>query len=127
LALKGIAVIRCNKKILRICPFGRVVKNSDWVLQRREVEAVKAERSRLLEQLAQVKTDPGKAGGDLQEADILNLRHEVEVKKAKLNELHEVPPPPSPPILYHIHSKRSSIQYRAFKLLCSGSSYHSHL
>ena len=58
------------------------------------MEAVKAERSRLLEQLTQIKTDPGKAGGDLQEEDILSLRHEVEVKKAKLNELHEVTPGP---------------------------------
>jgi len=58
------------------------------------MEAVKEERTRLLEQLAQVKNDPGKAGGELQEADILKLRHEVEIKKAKLNELHEVHPPP---------------------------------
>lgn len=51
---------------------------------------MKAERARLLEQLTLVKTDPGKAGADLQQDDILKLRREVEIKKAKLNELHEV-------------------------------------
>lgn len=59
-------------------------------LQKQEMSAVKAERARLIEQLTLVKTDPGKAGGDLQQEDIMNLRREVEVKKAKLNELHEV-------------------------------------
>lgn len=54
------------------------------------MEAVKLERLRLLEQLRMVKTDPGKAGGDLQEDDILYMRGEIEIKKAKLNELHEV-------------------------------------
>ena len=54
------------------------------------MEAVKLERVRLLDQLRMVKTDPGKAGGDLQEDDILYMRGEVEIKKAKLNELHEV-------------------------------------
>ena len=52
--------------------------------------AVKAERARLLEQLTLVKTDPGKAGGDLQQDDIMNLRREIEIKKAKLNDLQEV-------------------------------------
>lgn len=52
--------------------------------------AVKHERARLLEQLTLIKTDPGKAGGELQEDDILNLRREVGIKKAKLNDLHEV-------------------------------------
>ena len=52
--------------------------------------AVKHERARLLEQLTLIKTDPGKAGGELQEDDILNLRWEVGIKKAKLNDLHEV-------------------------------------
>ena len=47
-----------------------------------------------MEQLRMVKTDPGKAGGDLQEDDILYMRGEVDIKKAKLNELHEVPFPP---------------------------------
>ena len=54
------------------------------------MEAVKRERAHLLAQLTQVKTDPGKAGGDLQNDDIQRLRHELEIKKAKLNELHEV-------------------------------------
>ena len=60
------------------------------VAQRRDVEAVKAERAHLLEQLAQVKLDPGKAGDDLQQEDIQFLRRELDIKKAKLNELHEV-------------------------------------
>ncbi len=51
---------------------------------------VKLARARLLEQLTLIKTDPGKAGGELQQDDILNLRREVGIKKAKLNELHEV-------------------------------------
>lgn len=54
------------------------------------MEAVKAERARILQQLALIKSDSGKAGGDLQQEDILQLRREVELKKAKLNELHEV-------------------------------------
>lgn len=54
--------------------------------------SVKNERARLLEQLTMIKTDPGKAGADLQQDDILNLRREVEIKKAKLDELHEVHP-----------------------------------
>lgn len=58
-------------------------------MQRRELEAVKRERAHLVEQLAQVKTDQGKAGGDLQEEDIQILRREIELKKAKLNELYE--------------------------------------
>lgn len=62
-------------------------------MQRQEMAAVKAERARLLEQLTLVKTDPGKAGGELQQADIGNLRREVEAKKAKLNEIHEVSKP----------------------------------
>lgn len=37
-----------------------------------------------------IKTDPGKAGGDLQEDDIMYMRGEIEIKKTKLNELHEV-------------------------------------
>ena len=60
------------------------------VAQRRDMEAVKAERAHLLEQLAQVKLDPGKAGDDLQQEDIQFLRRELDIKKAKLNELHEV-------------------------------------
>ena len=58
--------------------------------QRRDMEAVKAERAYLLEQLAQVKLDPGKAGDDLQQEDIQFLHRELDIKKAKLNELHEV-------------------------------------
>ena len=54
------------------------------------MEAVKLERAKLMDQLRMVKTDPGKAGGELQEDDIQYLRGEVEIKKAKLNELHEV-------------------------------------
>lgn len=50
---------------------------------------MKQERAHLLEQLTLVKTDAGKAGGDLQQEDIAHLRQEIEIKKAKLNELHE--------------------------------------
>ena len=77
-------------KCLLLSPYFKSVSNNVTHLQRRDMEAVKLERAKLMDQLRMVKTDPGKAGGELQEDDIQYLRGEVEIKKAKLNELHEV-------------------------------------
>lgn len=60
-----------------------------WVhsLQRAELERVKAERAALLDSLAKLRNDVGKSGGELQQEDIRLLRHELEAKQEKLNEL----------------------------------------
>ncbi|KAF8062960.1 hypothetical protein HT031_003799 [Scenedesmus sp. PABB004] len=52
-----------------------------------ELESVKRERQQLLESIAQVKAEAGTAGGEAQQADIRQLLKELELKKAKLNEL----------------------------------------
>lgn len=54
-----------------------------------EMETVKRERHMLLEHLAEVKAQIGTAGGEAQQADIRQLMKELELKKAKLNELRE--------------------------------------
>jgi hypothetical protein len=52
-----------------------------------ELDSVKRERERLLEAIAHVKGSAGTAGGEAQQADIQQLLRELEMKKAKLNEL----------------------------------------
>ncbi len=60
------------------------------VVQRIELEAVKRERSHLMASLAEIKTQSGKAGGELQQEDLRRLRKEVELKMEKLNEIRKV-------------------------------------
>lgn len=43
--------------------------------------------------LAEIKTQSGKAGGELQQEDVRRLRKEVEVKMEKLNEIRKVSRP----------------------------------
>ena len=59
-------------------------------VQRMELEAVKRERSHLMASLAEIKTQSGKAGGELQQEDVRRLRKEVELKMEKLNEIRKV-------------------------------------
>lgn len=59
-------------------------------LQRIELEVVKRERSHLMASLAEIKTQSGKAGGELQQEDVRRLRKEVELKMEKLNEIRKV-------------------------------------
>ena len=40
--------------------------------------------------LAEIKTQSGKAGGELQQEDVRRLRKEVELKMEKLNEIRKV-------------------------------------
>lgn len=40
--------------------------------------------------LAEIKTQSGKAGGELQQEDVKRLRKEVELKMEKLNEIRKV-------------------------------------
>lgn len=62
-------------------------------LQRLELESAKRERRALMDSLAALKGDQGKAGSDLQEADISRLRRELEVKQEKINELRQARSP----------------------------------
>lgn len=59
-------------------------------VQRMELEAVKQERAHLMASLAEIKTQSGKAGGELQQEDVRRLRKEVEIKMEKLNEIRKV-------------------------------------
>eukprot|EP00775_Hariotina_reticulata_P005882 gene5882-6123_t len=52
-----------------------------------ELESVKRERQQLLDSINQLKAESGTAGGEAQQADIRQLLKELELKKAKLNEL----------------------------------------
>jgi chromosome segregation ATPase len=54
---------------------------------RMELEKVKQERAVLIQSIAVVKSQSGTAGGEAQQNDIKSLRREIELKKAKLNEL----------------------------------------
>lgn len=45
-----------------------------------------------MDSLAALKGDQGKAGSELQIADITRLRRELEVKQEKINELRQVSP-----------------------------------
>ncbi|EFJ49199.1 hypothetical protein VOLCADRAFT_104414 [Volvox carteri f. nagariensis] len=54
-----------------------------------ELEKIKNERQVLLDSIKLVKAQAGTAGGEAQQNDIKTLRRELELKKAKLNELHE--------------------------------------
>lgn len=54
-----------------------------------ELEKVKNERTQLLTSIATLKGEAGTAGGEAQQNDIRTLQREVELKKAKLNELKE--------------------------------------
>lgn len=58
-------------------------------LLRLELEKVKNERTVLLHSISVVKAQAGTAGGEAQQNDIRQLRRELELKKAKLNELRE--------------------------------------
>lgn len=54
-----------------------------------ELEKVKNERQALTQSIATLKQEAGTAGGEAQQNDIRTLQREVELKKAKLNELKE--------------------------------------
>jgi len=58
-------------------------------LLRLELEKVKHERMMLMQSIASAKAQSGTAGGEAQQNDIKQLRKELELKKAKLNELSE--------------------------------------
>ena len=62
-------------------------------LQRMELESAKRDRRALMDSLAALKGDQGKAGSELQEADISRLRRELEIKQEKLNDLRQARPP----------------------------------
>ena len=64
------------------------------ISQRQEIEAVKRERENLMGSLGALRTDTGKAGGELQQDDIAHLRRDQELKLKKLNELRQVGPWP---------------------------------
>ena len=48
---------------------------------------MKLERESLMATLGALRTDTGKAGGELQQDDIAHLRRDMELKLKKLNEL----------------------------------------
>ncbi|KAK9916032.1 hypothetical protein WJX75_007588 [Coccomyxa subellipsoidea] len=56
---------------------------------RTELESAKRERRALMDSLAALKGDQGKAGSELQMADITRLRRELEVKQEKINEIRQ--------------------------------------
>ncbi|KAG2493525.1 hypothetical protein HYH03_008339 [Edaphochlamys debaryana] len=58
-------------------------------LLRLELEKIKNERQVLLDSIKLVKAQAGTAGGEAQQNDIRSLRRELELKKAKLNEIRE--------------------------------------
>ena len=58
-------------------------------LQKLELESVKRERRALMDSLASLKADQGKAGSERQMADIIRLRRELESKQEKINELRQ--------------------------------------
>ncbi len=51
---------------------------------------MKRERRALMDSLAALKADQGKAGSERQMSDIARLRRELESKQEKMNELHQV-------------------------------------
>ena len=57
--------------------------------QKLELESVKRERRALMDSLAALKADQGSAGNERQMADIARLRHELESKQEKVNELKQ--------------------------------------
>ena len=59
-------------------------------MQKLELESVKRERRALMDSLAALKADQGKAGSERQMSDIARLRRELESKQEKMNELHQV-------------------------------------
>ena len=58
--------------------------------QRLELELVKRERSSLMDALAALKADEGRGGSCMQAQDLRRLRHELQLKQDRLNELHSV-------------------------------------
>ena len=54
-----------------------------------ELESVKRERRALMDSLAALKADQGKAGSERQMADVVRLRRELESKQEKINELRQ--------------------------------------
>ncbi|CAL5218617.1 g317 [Coccomyxa viridis] len=54
-----------------------------------ELESVKRERRALMDSLAALKADQGKAGSERQMSDIARLRRELESKQEKMNELRQ--------------------------------------
>ncbi len=50
---------------------------------------MKRERENLMATLGALRTDTGKAGGELQQDDIAHLRRDQELKLKKLNELRQ--------------------------------------
>ena len=50
---------------------------------------MKRERRALMDSLASLKADQGKAGSERQMADIIRLRRELESKQEKINELRQ--------------------------------------
>jgi hypothetical protein len=60
--------------------------------QRLKLELVKRERSGLMDALAALREDEGRGGSAMQAADLRRLRHELELKQERLNELHAARP-----------------------------------
>ena len=51
---------------------------------------MKRERSSLMDALAALKADEGRGGSSMQAQDLRRLRHELQLKQDRLNELHSV-------------------------------------
>ena len=58
--------------------------------------------------LAEIKTQSGKAGGELQQEDVRSLRKEVEIKMEKLNEIRKVSITSSPILSANLLCKEQS-------------------
>mmetsp|Transcript_13769 Transcript_13769/g.29648 ORF Transcript_13769/g.29648 Transcript_13769/m.29648 type:complete len:722 (-) Transcript_13769:508-2673(-) len=70
-------------------PRGFEEEYTEEQLLQMELEKVKHEREVLMQSILSAKAQAGTAGGEAQQNDIKMLRRELELKKAKLNELHE--------------------------------------
>lgn len=82
---------------------------------------MKRERRALMDSLAALKVDQGKAGSERQMSDIARLRQELESKQEKVNELRQVgtlPPAQAgltlkPPLLLHVGATPTDTIYHA--------------
>jgi len=72
--------------------------------QRLKLELVKRERSGLMDALAALREDEGRGGSAMQAADLRRLRHELELKQERLNELHAARPASARPMVPRLSS-----------------------
>jgi len=70
-------------------PRGELEELTEEELLKLELEKVKMERKTLVHSILAARDQAGTAGGEAQHNDIKSLRREIEMKKAKLNELRE--------------------------------------